>query len=157
MANIEEKVSKLVEPIINNLGYTLYDIEYVKEGKDYYLRIFIDSEKGITVDDCEKVNNSITDLLDEKDYIKDQYYLEISSSGLERRLTKDWHFQKYIGSEISIKFFKPIEKKKEIIGILKDFNNEYIIIDVEGNNQEVDRKNIALVKTIYDFNNMKEE
>ena len=90
--NIETKVENLLKPIIENLGYELYDVLYVKEGKDYYLRVVIDSSKGIDLDDCEKVNNAINDILDEADYIKEQYFLEVSSPGLERLLRKDKHF-----------------------------------------------------------------
>lgn len=152
MASIEEKVTSLVEPIIKSLGYEIYDLEYVKEGKDYYLRIFIDNEKGITIEDCEKVNNAITDILDEEDYIKEQYYLEISSSGLERKLTKDWHFEKYLGAKVEVKLFKPIDKQKEMIGILKQFNKEEIILENKEEIRKIERKNIALIKTVYDFN-----
>ena len=80
MVNIEEKVESLIKAKIEDLGYELYDVEYSKEGKDYYLRIFIENEKGITLNDCEAVNNAITDLLDDADYIKDQYFLEVSST-----------------------------------------------------------------------------
>ena len=88
MANIEEKVEELVTKPINDLGYNVYDVTYTKEGKDNYLRIFIDSENGISLDDCEKVNNAITDMLDEANYVKDQYFLEISSPGIERHIRK---------------------------------------------------------------------
>ena len=98
MASIEEKVTNLVEPIIEKIGYELYDVEYAKEGKNYFLRIFIDSEKGIDLNDCEKVNDAITDILDTENYIKDQYFLEISSPGIERVLRKDKHLEKNIGS-----------------------------------------------------------
>lgn len=80
MTNIESKVEKLITKPIEKLGYELYDVEYVKEGKDYFLRIYIDSNNGISLDDCEKVNNEITDLLDTADYIKEQYFLEVSST-----------------------------------------------------------------------------
>ena len=83
MSSIEGKIEKLVETKITNLGYELYDVQYVKEGKDYFLRIFIDKPKGISLEDCEKVNNEITDLLDTADYIKQQYFLEVSSPGIE--------------------------------------------------------------------------
>ena len=89
MAKIEEKVEELIKDKIENIGYSLYDIEYAKEGPNYYLRIYIDSEKGIDLNDCEKVSNEINDILDEADYIKEQYYLEVSSPGLERTLRKD--------------------------------------------------------------------
>lgn len=80
MTNIESKVEELIIKPIEKLGYELYDVEYVKEGKDYFLRIYIDNNKGISLDDCEKVNNEITDLLDSADYIKEQYFLEVSST-----------------------------------------------------------------------------
>ena len=89
MANIEEKVETLLQDKIKELGYELYDVEYAKEGKNYFLRIFIDNEKGIDLNDCEKVNDGIMDLLDEADYIKEQYFLEVSSPGIERILKKE--------------------------------------------------------------------
>lgn len=121
MSSLEEKIEKLVEPKIVNLGYELYDVQYVKEGKDYFLRIFIDNPNGISLEDCEKVNNAITDLLDDANYIKQQYFLEVSSPGVERILRKDKHLKDNIGEKIEIKLFKPINKKKEIIGILEQY------------------------------------
>ena len=112
MASIEEKVTNLVEPIIEKIGYELYDVEYAKEGKNYFLRIFIDSEKGIDLNDCEKVNDAITDILDTENYIKDQYFLEISSPGIERVLRKDKHLEKNIGTDINVKLFKKDENGK---------------------------------------------
>ena len=111
MANIEEKVEKIVIKPLNDLGYELYDVEYVKEGKDYFLRIYIDSEKGIDLNDCEMASNSITEILDKEDYIKEQYFLEVSSPGIERVLRKDKHLKKYIGYEVRIKLFKPLIKE----------------------------------------------
>ena len=119
MASIEERVESLVKKKINDLGYELYDVEYAKEGKDYYLRIFIDKPEGIDLNDCEKVNDGINDLLDQADYIKEQYFLEVSSPGIERTLRKDKHLQANINSLVEVKLFKPIEKKKVIQGILK--------------------------------------
>ena len=105
MANIEEKVEKLLEPIIEKIGYELYDVEYAKEGKNYFLRIFIDNEKGIDLNDCEKVNNSITEILDKEDYIKEQYFLEVSSPGIERVLRKDKHLKQNLGGQVNMKLF----------------------------------------------------
>ena len=123
MANIEERVEKLIEPIIEKIGYELYDVEYAKEGKNYFLRIFIDSEKGIDLNDCEKVNDAITDILDEGNYIKEQYFLEVSSPGIEKVLRKEKHLEKNIGTEISVKLFKKDEnEKKEYKGTLEDFD-----------------------------------
>ena len=152
MASIEEKVIKLVEPIIKNLGYELYDVEYAKEGKNYFLRIFIDNEKGIDLNDCEKVNDSITDILDKENYIKEQYFLEISSPGIERVLRKDKHLEKNIGEEVTIKLFKKDENgKKEYLGKLKDFNQEKIVIEQEENDINIERKNISQIKTVYNW------
>ena len=123
MAKIEDKVEKLVKEKIESLGYDLYDVEYSKEGKNYFLRIFIDSPKGIDLNDCEKVNDGINELLDQADYIKEQYFLEVSSPGIERILRKDKHLEQNIGKEVNIKLFKKDENgKKEYQGILKQYN-----------------------------------
>ena len=149
MASIEEKVEQLIKPKIENIGYELYDVEYAKEGKNYFLRIYIDSPKGIDLNDCEKVNNEITDILDEVDYIKEQYFLEVSSPGIERILRKDKHLEQNKGNEIVIKLFKKDEAgNKEYQGILKDFNEEFIELD---ENIQVERKNIAQIKTVYNW------
>lgn len=150
MANIEEKVENLITKTINDLGYDLYDVEYVKEGKDYFLRIYIDSEKGIDLDDCEKVSNSINELIDKEDYIKEQYFLEVSSSGVERVLRKDKHLKANLGKEVSIKLFKQINGKKQYKGILKDFDENFITI-LEQEEIKIDRKNVSQIKTVYNW------
>ena len=153
MANIEERVEKLIEPIIEKIGYELYDVEYAKEGKNYFLRIFIDSEKGIDLNDCEKVNDAITDILDEENYIKEQYFLEVSSPGIEKVLRKEKHLEKNIGTEISVKLFKKDENKnKGYIGILVDFTENTIKLDI-GTIIEIERKSISQIKTVYEERN----
>ena len=149
MTKLEEKIENLLKPIIENLGYNLFDVIYVKEAKDYYLRIFIDNEKGISIDDCEKVSNAINDILDEKDYIKEQYFLEVSSAGLERVLRKDEHLKSNIGNEIEIKLFKNFENSKTYQGILEKFDNDVIVVKTAEKEVTLERKNIALIKTIY--------
>lgn len=152
MTSLEKKVKDLIEPIINKLNYDLYDVIYIKEGKDYYLKIFIDSNSGISLDDCEKVNNAITDILDEKDYIKQQYFLEISSAGLERALREDKHFKDNIGKLIEVRLYKNlIDNKKILNGMLKDFDDESITIEVENENIKIQRKEISNIKTIYEW------
>ncbi len=152
MASIEEKVTNLVEPIIEKIGYELYDVEYAKEGKNYFLRIFIDSEKGIDLNDCEKVNDAITDILDTENYIKDQYFLEISSPGIERVLRKDKHLEKNIGTNINVKLFKKDENgKKEYLGKLKEYNQNEIVIEQEEKEIKIERKNISQIKTVYNW------
>ncbi len=177
MANIEEKVENLIKNNVENLGYSIYDVQYVKEGQEYYLRIFIEKESGsIDLNDCEKVNDAINDLLDSADYIKDQYFLEVSSTGLEKVLRKDKHLQDNIGNQIQIKLFKPIEmtktkeiiepnqkskgkknknkdnKIKEIQGKLDSFNEKQIAIELEDNQMlNIERNNISLIKTVFDW------
>lgn len=147
MANIEEKVESLIKEKIENIGYELYDVEYSKEGKNYYLRIFIDKPEGIDLTDCEKVNDEINDILDEANYIKEQYFLEVSSPGIERVLRKDKHLEQNIGTEINIKLFKKDENgNKEYQGILKKFDESNIELE---ENIIIERKNIAQIKTIY--------
>lgn len=149
MASIEEKVENLLKEKIEKIGYELYDVEYTKEGKDYFLRIFIDKSEGIDLNDCEKVNNEITDLLDEVNYIKEAYFLEVSSPGIERVLRKDKHLQQNIGKEISINLFKKDENgQKQYQGILKQFNENEIILE---DDNVIDRKNISQIKTIYNW------
>lgn len=151
MASIEEKIENLIKEPINNLGYELYDVNYVKEGKDYFLRIFIDNAKGIDLNDCEKVNDAISDLLDEANYIKEQYFLEVSSPGIERILRKEKHFVSQIGKEILVKLFKPIEKQKELIGTLEEYNNNEITIKLDDKSIKINLKDIAIAKTIFNW------
>ncbi len=156
MASIEERVEMLLKPTIEKIGYDLYDVEYAKEGKNYFLRVLIDKPEGIDLTDCEKVNNAINDLLDEADYIKEQYFLEVSSPGIERILKKDKHLEQNKNKEVQVKLFKKDENgKKEYQGILQEFDEEKIEItlenetDVNTNKIEIERKKIAQIKTIY--------
>lgn len=153
MANIEEKIENRVKPIIEELGYGLYDVQYVKEGKDYFLRIFIEKENGdIDLDDCEKVNNAITDILDQEDYIKEQYFLEVSSTGVEKMIRKERHLEENVGNIITVKLFKPVDGSKEFVGKLLSFDSDILTLELEDSNIELERKNISLIKKYYDWN-----
>lgn len=149
--NIESKVSSLIEPIIENIGYSLYDLLYVKEGKDFYLRVVIDKPEGIDINDCEKVNDAINDILDEADYIKDQYFLEVSSPGVERVLRKDKHFEAQIGNEIYLKLFKSVNGLKEIQGILEAFNGGVLTLNLDGDLIKIENKDIAVARTVFNW------
>ena len=151
MARIEDQVQNLLESIIVVLGYELYDVIYAKEGKDYYLRIFIDQEDGIGIEDCEKVNEAINDILDEKDLIPDSYFLEVSSPGLERLLRKEKHFLKNLGKEVTIKLYRPVNRKREFAGILKSFENNKIALEVEKEILEFELKDTVSVNTVFNF------
>lgn len=151
MAKIEERVEALIEDKIAKLGYNLYDVEYVKEGKDYYLRIYIDKATGISLEDCEAVSNEINEILDTSDYIKEQYFLEVSSPGIERVLRKDKQLKNNIGTNVRIKLFKPFNGKKQYTGVLKDFNEENITIENNTQIIRIERQNIGQIKTIFDW------
>ena len=152
MAKIEEKVEELIKDKIENIGYSLYDVEYAKEGKNYFLRIFIDNEKGIDLNDCEKVNDALNEILDKENYIKEQYFLEISSPGIERVLRKDKHLEKNIGEEVNVKLFKKDENgEKEYLGNLKEFNQNEIVLETEEQEVKIERKNISQIKTVYNW------
>ena len=159
MANIEEKIENLVKQKIEDLGYELYDVQYVKEGQNYILRIFIEKPNGsIDLNDCEKVNDSINDILDSANYIKEQYFLEVSSTGVEKTLRKDKHLRDNIGEELQISLFKPIDilekKQKEITGVLKDFNEDNIIIQMDKEEISINRKDISQIKTVFDWDSL---
>ena len=126
-----ESAEKYVEKLMQS--EKIFQKEYVEEGPEYYLRIYIDKESGIDLNDCEKVSNEINEILDKADYIKEQYYLEVSSPGIERKLRKDKHLEQNISKNVEIKLFKKDNNgKKEYIGKLKAFNQEEIIIEEDG-------------------------
>lgn len=151
MANIEEKIEILVKPKIEELGYQLYDIVYEKTGKDYFLRILIDCIRGIQIEDCEKVTNAINDLLDQADYIKNEYFLEVSSPGIERVLRKDAHLEENMGKEIEIKLFQPFEKQKSLVGTLTKFDDKKIYLTIKAEEKGIERTQIAQIKTKYNW------
>ncbi len=152
MSRVEEKVESLIKNKIEELGYELYDVEYSKEGKDYYLTIYIDSKKGIDLNDCEKVNNEINPILDKEDVVKEKYFLVVSSPGIERVLKKDKHLEQNLEVEVNVKLFKKDELgKKEYRGILKSFNKDEIVLETEENNVNIERKNISQIKTVYNW------
>ena len=148
MAKIEEKVESLVKPYVEQAGYNLYDIIYEKEGKDYYLKIFIEKENSsISVEDCETVTNILNPILDKKDLIKEEYFLVVSSTGIERKLRKLEHFQKAIGEEVKIKLFQKDEfGNKEVEGYLTEANEN------EEKNIKIEMSNISNANILYHWN-----
>ena len=159
MASIEERVESLIKTKIQDLGYNLYDVQYIKEGQNYFLRVFIEKPNGsIDLNDCEKVNDGINDLLDTANYIKKQYFLEVSSTGVEKILRKDKHLEDNIGNKVQINLFKPVDiankKQKEIIGTLKKFDSEKIVVGAEEKEIELERKNISQIKTFFDWDSL---
>ena len=151
MSKVCDVVEKLAQPIAEQFGCSLWDVEYNYEGADWYLRIFIDNEKGITIEDCENVSRALSDALDKDDFIEDAYILEVSSPGLGRVLKKDKHLEKSLGEEVEIKTYKPIDKCKEFAGILKAYDKDTITIDCNEQEMIFQRADIAVVRLALDF------
>ena len=147
----EQKTEEYLTPIVEEYGFELVDVEYVKEGSNWYLRAYIDKPGGISVDDCEKVSRRLSDILDEKDYIEDSYIMEISSPGLDRPLKKEKDFARSIGKLVEIRTYRTIEKQKEFCGELTAYDNNSVTIDEEGTPRTFDKKDIALVRLAIDF------
>ena len=147
----ESRTETLLLPITERFGVNIYDVEYVKEGSDWYLRAYIDKEDGVTINDCENVSRALSDALDEADFIDDAYILEVSSPGLGRTLKKDKHLLQSIGEEVEIKLYKPVDKCKEFAGVLKSFDENTITIELEDEDKTFDRKEIALIRLALDF------
>ncbi len=139
----EQSVLELLLPIAEKEGLLVWDIEFVKEGPEYYLRVYIDKEDGVGIDDCETVSRLLSDELDRVDPIEQAYILEVSSAGMDRKLKTNEHFMRYIGHAIDIKLYAPINGEKEITATLNAFNDGVLTIDYNG--QETD---IELSKTV---------
>ena len=147
----EQKTEEILNPIVEKHGFDLWDVEYVKEGGNWYLRAYIDKPGGIMVDDCEVVSRELSDILDEKDFIDEAYILEVSSPGLGRPLKKEKDFARSIGKLVEIRTYRPIEKQKEFCGELTAYDNNSVTIDEEGTPRTFDKKDIALVRLAIDF------
>ena len=126
-----KEIYGIVEPMANELNLEIYHVEYVKENGEYYLRIYIDKDGGITLSDCEALSRRVSDVLDEKDPIRDPYFLEVSSPGLNRTLFTLNHYKKFIGREVMVRFTKAINGSKNVKGILKEVNEEEIVVEAE--------------------------
>ena len=148
----ERKTEELITPILEANGFELVDVEFVKEGSSRYLRAYIDKPGGITIDDCELVSRSLSDVLDEKDFIEEAYILEVSSPGLGRPLKKERDFARSIGEEVEIRCFRQVDGEKEFTGILTDYDAKTVTIqENEETKRTLERSNIALIRLAFDF------
>ncbi|MBQ6806881.1 MAG: ribosome maturation factor RimP [Lachnospiraceae bacterium] len=147
----ESKTEELLLPIVEKFGVEIYDVEYVKEGSDWYLRAYIDKPGGVNINDCENVSRALSDEMDKEDFIEDAYILEVSSPGLGRTLKKDRHLEKSIGEEVEIRTYKPIDKQKEFQGILKSFDAQNITIAMDEEEKVFARTDIALIRLALNF------
>lgn len=147
----ETRVEEILLPITEEHQVEIYDVEYVKEGNDWYLRAYIDKPEGVTIDDCENVSRALSAAMDENDFIEDAYILEVSSPGLGRTLKKEKHFMKSIGDEVEVKTFKPIDGQKQFTGILKSYENDVITIETDKKKMSFQKSEAASVRLTFDF------
>lgn len=148
---IEEQTEALLIPIAEANGVNIYDVEYVKEAGEAYLRCYIDKEGGVTIDDCVAVNRALSKALDEVDFVGEPYTLEVGSPGLGRRLTRDRHLSQSIGKQVEGKLFLSVNQQKEFSGILTSFDRDCYLIQTDAGEIRLERKNVALLKLALDF------
>ncbi|HIV37695.1 MAG TPA: ribosome maturation factor RimP [Candidatus Blautia stercorigallinarum] len=147
----EQKAEALVTPIVEKYGFELVDVEYVKEGGNFYLRAYVDKPGGITVEDCETVSRKFSDKLDEADFIDEAYIMEVSSPGLGRPLKKEKDFKRSMGEEVEIRTYRPINREKEFYGVLTAYDENSVTIDCEGEEKIFQKADIALIRLAFDF------
>lgn len=146
-----KRTEELVQPLLDERNFTLWDVEYVKEGQDYFLRIFIDKPGGITIDDCVDISRAMNEILDREDYISDPYTFEVSSPGLGRQIKNDRQMEKSIGEDVEIRTYKAIDKQKQFEGVLVKFDKDTVTIRIEEEERSFSRKDISTIRYALDF------
>lgn len=150
--NTVQRVEEIVKPFADELGLQLWDIKFAKEGSDWYLRIFIDKDGGVSIDDCVDLTHAITKPLDEADPISQSYMLEVSSPGVERELTKDEHFEKFIGSPVMLRLIRAVDGVRDFKGVMTSYENKEITVKlIDDSEVTFDKKETTYVK-LDDFN-----
>ena len=148
---IEARTEELLLPIAEENDVEIYDVEYVKEGGEWYLRAYIDKADGVNIQDCENVSRKLSDRLDEEDFIEEAYILEVSSPGLGRPLKKDRHLEKSLGKEVELRLYRPQEKQKEFEGILKAYDKDSVTLEIQEEERKFAKSDIALIRLALDF------
>ena len=146
MAIVTDTVAALAIPVVEAAGCSLWDVEYVKEAGQWVLRLYIDKEGGISIEDCEAVSRPMSDLLDEADPIEGSYVFEVSSAGADRVLKTDAHFEQFMGAEVEVKLYRPRDGRKEFVGMLRTHNDGDVTVEINGEIAEFTKKEIALVR-----------
>ena len=152
MAKVTDTVAQLALPFVEAAGCSLWDVEYVKEAGEWFLRIYIDKEGGITVNDCEAVAREMNEILDREDFVEDSYVFEVSSPGLGRPLKKEKDYVRSMGKEIEIRTYRAINREKEFYGILSAYDESTVTIETEnGEKMTFEKPDIALIRLAFDF------
>lgn len=147
MAKVTDTVAALARPIVEEKGCSLWDVEYVKEAGEWFLRLYIDKADGVSIDDCEAVSRPVSDLLDEKDPIPGSYTFEVSSAGLERVLRRPEHFASCMGRKVDVKLYRPLEGKREFAGLLEGYQDGAVTVD----GRTFEKKDVAQVRLHVDL------
>ena len=142
MAKVTDIVAALAAPVVEEQGCTLWDVEYVREGGEWFLRLYIDKAEGVSIQDCEAISRPVSDLLDEADPIEGSYTFEVSSAGLERALKKPEHFAACMGQTVDLKLYRPVEGSKERTGVLENYEDGAVTID----GVTFEKKDVAAVR-----------
>ncbi len=148
---ITELVASFAQPVVEANGCSLWDVEYVREGSDYFLRLYIDKEGGVDITDCEKISRAMDPILDEKDPISESYHFEVCSAGLERALKRPGDFEQFMGSPITIKLYRPRNGLKELPGVLKGYDNGKITAECGKEIVTFEKSEVALVRLRVEF------
>ncbi len=146
MAKVTDTVAALALPVVESAGCKLWDVEYVKEAGSWFLRVYIDKEGGVSINDCEAISRPLSDLLDQADPIEGSYTFEVSSAGADRALKKPEHFAAFLGAEVEIKLYRPREGRKEFVGVLKGFQDGNVTLEIDGDQTVFTKQEIALVR-----------
>ncbi len=148
---VTEQVSAFAQPVVQAHGCSLWDVEYVREGSERYLRVYIDKEGGIDIDDCEKIHRALDPILDEADPIAESYHFEVCSAGLERALKRPGDFQRFLGSPVTVKLYRPRNGLKELPGILRGYEEGRVILEAGKETITFEKSEVALVRLRVEF------
>ena len=148
---VTEQVAQFAEPVVQSHGCTLWDVEYVREGSDYFLRIYIDKDGGVDINDCEAISRALDPILDEKDPIPGSYHFEVCSAGLERQLKRPSDFERYLGEPVLVKLYRPRDGQKEFPGRLVRYEDGAVTIYMRGREVTFDKAEVALVRLRVEF------
>ena len=148
---VTELVAQFASPIVESFGCELWDVEYVREGSERFLRVYIDKEGGIDIDDCEKIHRALDPVLDEKDPIAESYYFEVCSAGLERALKRPSDFAKFMGSAITVKLYRPRNGLKEIPCVLRGYEDGRVTVEAGKETITFEKSEVALVRLRVEF------
>lgn len=151
MAKVTELTAGLAAPIVEAAGCSLWDVEYVKEAGEWFLRVYIDKEGGVSINDCEAVSRPLSDALDEADPIEGSYTLEVSSAGADRVLKKPEHFAAFLGSEVDVKLYRAREGRKELTGVLRGYDDGDVTVELPGGDATLEKKDVAQVRLHVSF------